>query len=128
MVALSEIQLLLDDWRAAERALEGYDPDGAEFTARDEVVRDAREEYLETVRERAGRYRYASGSRTIQADIRDLDEAEERRASSPRSTPEYRQAAMDVRDRNDRIVIQILKDTAHADETGVPWRRLTSLQ
>jgi hypothetical protein len=60
-MSLSEIQLLLDDWRAAERALEGYDPDGAEFTARDEIVRDAREEFLETVRERAGRYRYASG-------------------------------------------------------------------
>lgn len=127
-MALSEIQLLLDEWRAAERALEGYDPDGAEFTARDEVVRDAREEYLESVRERAGRYRYAAGSRTIQADIQDLDEAEERRATSHRSSPEYRQASLDVRDRNDRIVIQILEDHAHAAETGVPWRRLTGLR
>ena len=126
-MSLSEIQLLLDDWRAAERALEGYDPDGAEFAARDEVVRDAREEYLETVRERAGRYRYASGSRTIQADIQDLGEAEERRASSDRHSPEYRQAVLDVHDRNDRIVIQILEDHANADETGVPFRRLSGL-
>lgn len=126
-MSLSEIQLLLDDWRAAEHALEGYDPDGAEFTARDEVVRDAREEYLETVRERAGRHTYASGSRTIQADIQDLGEAEERLASSHRRSPEYRQAALDVHDRNDRIVIQILADHANADETGVPVRRLRGL-
>jgi hypothetical protein len=120
-MSLSEIRLLLDAWREAEHAMEGYDPDGAEFTARDEVARDAREEYLEIVRERTGRHRYASGFRTIQADIQELGEAEERRASSDRHSPEYRQAALDVRDRNDRIVIQILDD-AHANEGDIPFR------
>jgi hypothetical protein len=123
-MSLSEIQLLLGAWREAERAREGYDPDGAEFTARDEIARDAREEYLEIVRERAGRHRYAAGFRTIQADIQELDEAEERRASSDRHSPEYRQAALDVHDRNDRIVIQIRADDADADEAGIPFDRL----
>ncbi len=126
-MSLSELQLLLDAWREAERAMDGYDPDGAEFTARDEIAREAREEYLETVLERAGRHRYAAGSRTIQADIQNLGEAEERQESSDRRTPEYRQAVLDVRERNDRIVIQILEDDAHPDESGATWRPLVNL-
>lgn len=109
-MSLSEIQPLLDGWRGAERALDGLDPEGPEFAARGEVVRDTREEYLETVRARAGRHRYAAGSRMIQADIADPGEAEEQRAKH-RSTPEYHQAVFDVRDRNDRIVIRSWRTT-----------------
>jgi hypothetical protein len=123
----SEIQMLLHVWRTAERELDSSHLDTAEVVTGVEAVNHARKAYLDAVQERAARYGYAAGTRTIQSDIADLREAEDRRATMDRGTPEFEAAASDVHQRTDRIVIQIDTDHTQSLETAEGLRRLMGL-
>jgi hypothetical protein len=126
-MSLTEIQLRLDTWQAAERTVDGIDRGGIDWVTSNESLGRARDAYLDAVRERAANYGYASGARTAQEDIEHLRQAEVQLAISKPNTPEYLQAARDVVDRSNGIVAQILQDQAHAQETGDAFRRLMGL-
>jgi hypothetical protein len=116
-VSLGHIHELYTAWRAAALTQAAFDPDGTEWAHRDEALRSTRDAYLAAVRQRAARHSYAYGARTVHKDIEHLREAEVRRAGSERGSREYQQAAKDVLARHGRIIIQLIEDQDHADET-----------
>ena len=105
---------LLDEWRNAERRRDGGPQTGSSFVGANEAVERTRRAYLEAITARAAEKGYAGGTRSVEADITHLREAEDRRAAAEPSTRAYDKAAQDVRDRALRIVTQIVEDKAIA--------------
>jgi hypothetical protein len=116
-MSLSHVHELYTVWRAAALTQATFNPDGTEWAHRDEALKSTLDEYLAAVREHAARHSYAYGARTVQTDIEYLREAEVRRAGAERGSREYQQAAKDVLARHGRIIIQLIEDQDHADET-----------
>jgi hypothetical protein len=106
------IQRLLDEWRVAERGMDGHEHGSPSYLAATEAVARARRAYVDAVTERARLYGYASGTRTVQSDIRLLQEAEDRRSAAEPNSASYHEAAFDVQERALRIVAQVAEDEA----------------
>jgi hypothetical protein len=126
-VSLAEITALLEAWRTAQRSLADKGPDVTERTVLQASVDDARERYLDAVREHAARHGYAWGQRSIHADIEELQEAEDQRAISDPGTPQHDLASENHRRCSDRIIGQLYDDHARSHETQSALRRLMGL-
>jgi hypothetical protein len=125
-VSVSEIQDLLDAWRAADRAQGASNPAAPDSPDRKEEVDHARDAFLHAVRERA-RAGYASGARGLDADIYRLRAAELRRDMAERGTVEYDQAVRDVIECCDRMVGLIIAHQVQGEEAREGLRRLMGL-
>jgi hypothetical protein len=123
---VSEIQDLLDAWRAAERAQEASDPAAPDSPDRKEEIDHARDAFLHAVREHA-RKGYASGGRGLDEDIYRLRAAELRRDMAERGTVEYDQAARDVVECCDRMVGLTIADQVQGEDARKSLRRLMGL-
>jgi hypothetical protein len=126
-VSLAEITALLEAWRTAQRSLADKGPNVVERTVLQARVDDARERYLDVVREHAASHGYAWGQRSIHADIEELQEAEDQRATSDPGTPQHDLASENHRRCSDRIIGQLYDDHARSQETQSALRRLMGL-
>jgi hypothetical protein len=115
---------LLATWRAAQQVQDDHADDDPGWATRDHAVGLARAAYLESVQAGAARYSFASGSRTVIAELQSVREAEERLAGASPNTPEYREATKDIQLRTDRIATRTVEDKAQAENTGAALRRV----